>query len=84
MVGLAVAAGRAGGTAPAAYNAANEQAVAAFLDDRVRVLDIPRVVAAVLEAHANTPVADLADVVGAEAEARAHAGRALAARQKVT
>ncbi|HEX6256217.1 MAG TPA: 1-deoxy-D-xylulose-5-phosphate reductoisomerase [Euzebyales bacterium] len=84
MVDLAVEAGRAGGTAPAAYNAANEEAVAAFLAGRVRFVDIPRVVAAVLEAHANTPVADLADVLGAEAEARAHAERALAARQKVT
>jgi 1-deoxy-D-xylulose-5-phosphate reductoisomerase len=84
MVDLAVAAGRAGGTAPAAYNAANEEAVAAFLAGRVPFVDIPRVVAAVLEAHANTPVADLADVLGAEAEARAHAARVLAARQKVT
>jgi len=84
MVDLAVAAGRAGGTAPAAYNAANEQAVAAFLQRRVRFLDIPRVVAAVLEEHDNTPIADIDDVLAAEDEAREHADRVLAARQEVT
>jgi len=84
MVDLAVAAGRAGGTAPAAYNAANEQAVAAFLQRRVRFLDIPRVVAAVLEAHDNTPIADVDDVLAAEDEARQHADRVLATRQEVT
>jgi 1-deoxy-D-xylulose-5-phosphate reductoisomerase len=84
MVDLAIAAGRAGGTAPAAYNAANEQAVAAFLQRRVRFLDIPRVVAAVLEEHDNTPIADIDDVLAAEAEAREHANRVLAARQEVT
>ena len=84
MIDLAIAAGRAGGTAPAAYNAANEQAVAAFLQYRVRFLDIPRVVAAVLEEHDNTPIADIDDVLAAEAEAREHADRVLAARQEVT
>jgi len=84
MVDLAVAAGRAGGTAPAAYNAANEQAVAAFLQRRVRFLDIPRVVAAVLEGYDNTPIADIDDVLAAEDKARQHADRVLAARQEVT
>jgi 1-deoxy-D-xylulose-5-phosphate reductoisomerase len=84
MVDLAVAAGRAGGAAPAAYNAANEQAVAAFLQRRVRFLDIPRVVAAVLEGYDNTPIADIDDVLAAEDKARQHADRVLAARQEVT
>lgn len=39
----------AGGQAPAAMNAANERAVAAFLDRRIRFLDIPDVVAETLE-----------------------------------
>ncbi len=39
----------AGGRAPAAMNAANERAVAAFLDRRIRFLDIPRVVRETLE-----------------------------------
>lgn len=81
MVDLAIAAGRIGGTAPAAYNAANEEAVAAFLRRHLRFVDIPRVVEAVLEEHDNTPVADIDDVLTAERSARAHAGRVVAARQ---
>jgi 1-deoxy-D-xylulose-5-phosphate reductoisomerase len=42
--GLGVAAGRAGGSAPAVFNAANEVAVAAFLDRSIRFVDIPRVI----------------------------------------
>jgi 1-deoxy-D-xylulose-5-phosphate reductoisomerase len=80
MVDMAVAAGRQAGTAPAVFNAANEEAVAAFLAQRVRFADIPRVVEAVLEQHHNTPVVDVDDVLQAEAWARAAAGRVLGAR----
>jgi 1-deoxy-D-xylulose-5-phosphate reductoisomerase len=83
MVDLAEAAGRTGGTAPAAYNAANEEAVEAFVERRVRFVDIPRVVEAVLEEHDNTDVAGLDDVLDAEQRARAHASRVVAARQGV-
>lgn len=83
MVDLAVASGRAGGTAPAAYNAANEEAVAAFLDGRTRFVDIPRVVEAVLEEHDITPVRDIDDVLSADKQARAHADRVVAAREEV-
>ncbi len=41
---LAYAAGRAGGLMPAALNAANEQAVALFLEEKIRFLDIPRAI----------------------------------------
>lgn len=41
---LAYAAGRAGGCMPAVLNAANEQAVALFLDEQIRFLDIPRLI----------------------------------------
>ncbi|MCX5943500.1 MAG: 1-deoxy-D-xylulose-5-phosphate reductoisomerase, partial [Cyanobacteria bacterium] len=41
---LAYAAGRAGGTMPAAMNAANEQAVALFLEERIAFVDIPRLI----------------------------------------
>jgi 1-deoxy-D-xylulose-5-phosphate reductoisomerase len=81
MVDLAIAAGMEAGTAPAVYNAANEHAVAAFLDRRVRFVDIPRVVEAVLEEHDNTPVTHIDDVLAAERWARMHAGRVVAARQ---
>ncbi|MDX5297930.1 MAG: 1-deoxy-D-xylulose-5-phosphate reductoisomerase [Gammaproteobacteria bacterium] len=48
-LGLAAEAFRLGGTAPAVLNAANEEAVAAFLDRRLRFVDIPRVIRTVME-----------------------------------
>jgi 1-deoxy-D-xylulose-5-phosphate reductoisomerase len=48
LLDVAVAAGRAGGVAPAVLNAANEEAVAAFLDGRLPFLGIPEVVKAVV------------------------------------
>ena len=48
---LAIQAGRAGGTMPAAMNAANEIAVAAFLDKRIAYTAIPHIVEKVMEGH---------------------------------
>ena len=48
---LAYAAGRAGGTMPAVMNAANEEAVAQFLEERIHFLDIPVVIEAACEHH---------------------------------
>lgn len=48
---LAYAAGRAGGTMPAVLNAANEQAVALFLDEQISFLDIPRLIETVCDRH---------------------------------
>jgi 1-deoxy-D-xylulose-5-phosphate reductoisomerase len=48
---LAYAAGRAGGTMPAVLNAANEQAVALFLEERIHFLDIPRLIEGVCDRH---------------------------------
>jgi 1-deoxy-D-xylulose-5-phosphate reductoisomerase len=56
---LALAAGKAGGTLPAALNAANEVAVQAFLDGTCAFLDIERIVEAVLEHHTPEPVTSL-------------------------
>jgi 1-deoxy-D-xylulose-5-phosphate reductoisomerase len=67
---LAYQALRAAGTAPAILNAANEVAVAAFLDKRISFLHIPRIIAAVLEALPIGSVASLDDVLNADAEAR--------------
>ncbi|MDO8915599.1 MAG: 1-deoxy-D-xylulose-5-phosphate reductoisomerase [Coriobacteriia bacterium] len=53
---LALEAGRTGGTLPAAMNAANEVAVAAFLEGRLPFTGIDRVVATVMEAHDTQPV----------------------------
>jgi 1-deoxy-D-xylulose-5-phosphate reductoisomerase len=69
-VGLAYDALRAGGTAPATFNAANEIAVAAFLAGEARFTDIPRVIAETLERVETRAVTSLDDVLHADAEAR--------------
>jgi 1-deoxy-D-xylulose-5-phosphate reductoisomerase len=56
---LALEAGRAGGTAPAVLNAANEVAVGAFLDGHCAFLDIERIVGTLLERHSVEPVVSL-------------------------
>jgi 1-deoxy-D-xylulose-5-phosphate reductoisomerase len=48
---LAYAAGRAGGSMPAVLNAANEQAVALFLEEKIQFLDIPKVIEKVCDKH---------------------------------
>jgi 1-deoxy-D-xylulose-5-phosphate reductoisomerase len=48
---LAYAAGRAGGTMPAVLNAANEEAVAQFLDEKIHFLDIPKMIEGACEQH---------------------------------
>jgi 1-deoxy-D-xylulose-5-phosphate reductoisomerase len=70
---LAYRALRAGGTSPAALNAANEVAVGAFLEERIRLTDIPRVIESVLDAHETRPVADLDTVLETDAAARRRA-----------
>jgi 1-deoxy-D-xylulose-5-phosphate reductoisomerase len=77
LLDLARAAGERGGTFPCAYNAANEVAVEAFLDGRIRFLDIAEAVADALEAVDGAPARDLAELVEADAEARAAATRRL-------
>ena len=70
---LAYQALRAAGTAPAILNAANEVAVAAFLDRQISFLAIPAVIGAVLDALPVVAVDSLDDVLGADAGARAEA-----------
>ena len=67
---LAFDALRAGGTAPAVLNAANEEAVAAFLDHRIGFLDIAAVIAASLERSRPGAVDSLEAVLAADAHAR--------------
>jgi 1-deoxy-D-xylulose-5-phosphate reductoisomerase len=70
LLALARAAGMRGGTAPCAFNAANEAAVGAFLEGRLGFLEIADAVADVLE-MASWPVAtDYDDLVSADTEAR--------------
>ncbi|AMO36358.1 1-deoxy-D-xylulose-5-phosphate reductoisomerase [Thauera humireducens] len=69
-LGLAFAALRAGGAAPAVLNAANEEAVAAFLDRRIAYLDIARVIEPCLERSAGVAVDSLDAVLAVDAQAR--------------
>ncbi len=64
---------RAGGTAPAVLNAANEVAVGAFLAGRIGFLDVAAVVEATLDAVAAPPATGLAGVEAIDAAARRHA-----------
>jgi 1-deoxy-D-xylulose-5-phosphate reductoisomerase len=66
---LAYRAGEAGGSAPAVLNAANEAAVASFLEGRIGFTDIGDIVKAVLERHRPAPLSGLRDVREAEREA---------------
>jgi 1-deoxy-D-xylulose-5-phosphate reductoisomerase len=72
---LASRAGAGGGTLPAVLNAANEVAVAAFLEHRIAFPAIWQTVAAVMERHDNTPHAGLDEILAADAWARREAGR---------
>ncbi|MBI4728448.1 MAG: 1-deoxy-D-xylulose-5-phosphate reductoisomerase [Acidobacteria bacterium] len=78
-VALAFEAARLGGTHPAVLNAANEEAVAAFLGRRLDFLGIPWVVERVLSSHAGGPPT-LEGVLEAERWARAAAMRVIASR----
>jgi 1-deoxy-D-xylulose-5-phosphate reductoisomerase len=76
---LGVAAGRTGGTAPAVYNAANEVAVAAFLERRLPFDGIAAVIEQVLQLHSAVAVDSLATVRAADDEARNRAASAVRA-----
>ena len=69
---LAREAGSVGGTAPAVLNAANEEAVGAFLAGRIGFLDIEACVADALDAIPVERQTDLAGVLAADASARTH------------
>jgi 1-deoxy-D-xylulose-5-phosphate reductoisomerase len=76
---LGYEAGRAGGSAPAVLNAADEIAVQAFLEGRIGFTSIPVVVERALEAVADRPLTTVDDVLAVDAEARAVAHQATGA-----
>ena len=76
---LAFEAMAAGGRAPAVLNAANEVAVAAFLDGKIGFLRIPEIIEATLNQLENMPVQTIADVFAADAQARLFAESCLVA-----
>ena len=67
---IAIECGKAGGTLPCAFNAANEEAVNAFLEGKIKYLDIPYITASVTQAHHNVLVPTLEDIEAADAAAR--------------
>ena len=69
---LAYAAGRAGGAMPAVLNAANEQAVALFLEEKISFLDIPRLIEITCDRFTaqNTATPSLQDILFVDEWAR--------------
>jgi len=69
---LAYAAGRAGGSMPAVLNAANEQAVALFLEEKIQFLDIPKLIEKACDKHQpdNCESPGLDDILAADKWAR--------------
>ena len=78
MLALARDAGERGGTYPCAFNAANEVAVAAFLDGRITFLDIAALVEDALAHVDGSPAADLDELREADHRARELVGAAWA------
>ncbi|HEY3174355.1 MAG TPA: 1-deoxy-D-xylulose-5-phosphate reductoisomerase [Candidatus Polarisedimenticolia bacterium] len=70
----------AGGTMPAVLNAANEIAVEAFLERRIRFGDIPRIITSVMDAHRPAPASSLEVILKADAWARGAADEVVAPR----
>ena len=62
--------GKAGGTMPCAFNAANEEAVYAFLKNKIRYLDIPYITAKATSLHQNVLKPTIEDIEHTDAEAR--------------
>jgi 1-deoxy-D-xylulose-5-phosphate reductoisomerase len=69
---LGIAAGKAGGAAPAVFNAANERAVAAFLAGRIRFPDIARGISSALDKLSGLPADTRVELLAADAAARHH------------
>jgi 1-deoxy-D-xylulose-5-phosphate reductoisomerase len=67
---LGIEAGRAGGAAPAVFNAANEKAVALFLDGALSFVDIPRAISAALDRLGGLPGTNREDLLAADSAAR--------------
>lgn len=79
-LGLAYEALKAGGTMPTVLNAANETAVQAFLDGRIKLSEIAQINARVMETHKNTAAADLEMILGVDRAARNAASELLSTK----
>lgn len=67
---IAIDCGKAGGTLPCAFNAANEEAVNAFLEGKIKYLDIPYITATVTQKHRSVATPTIEDIETADAAAR--------------
>ncbi len=72
---LGIEAGRAGGAAPAVFNAANEQAVALFLNAALSFVDIARAISSALDRLGGLPGTTREELLAADAAARDHVAR---------
>ena len=70
---LAYKALKIGGTMPAALNAANEIAVQAFLDGKIRLSDVPKIIESVMNEHESKPATSLEIILETDASARKQA-----------
>jgi 1-deoxy-D-xylulose-5-phosphate reductoisomerase len=59
-----------GGTLPAVMNAANEEAVSAFLNEQLRLTEIPQVIETVMNDYVNKPAKNIETILQADHEAR--------------
>jgi 1-deoxy-D-xylulose-5-phosphate reductoisomerase len=80
---IAYGAGRAGGTAPAVLNAANEVAVAAFLDGIIAWTAISEIIDETLSRCESTTPTSIEDVLADDRGAREHAASAVLRRRRV-
>lgn len=69
-ISLAYRALNEGGTLPAALNAANEEAVGAFIEERIGLTEIPHVIEAVMNGHSNQPALEIETILEADRYAR--------------
>src|SRR5689334_1524909 len=83
-IALAYRALREGGTLPAAMNAANEEAVCAFIDERISMTEIPAVIEAVMNTHRNREARDIETILEADRTARLAALAEIEKRTKAT
>ncbi len=69
-ISLAYRALNEGGTLPAAMNAANEEAVSAFIEERIGLTEIPHVIEAVMNSHSNQPALEIETILDTDRYAR--------------
>jgi 1-deoxy-D-xylulose-5-phosphate reductoisomerase len=69
-ISLAYRALNEGGTLPAAMNAANEEAVGAFIEERIGLTEVPHVIEAVMNGHSNQPALEIETILEADRYAR--------------